>query len=193
MDLFISLALGIGLSAASGFRIFVPLLVMSAAANTGYLELVDGFAWVGTYPALLTFAVATVIEVLAYYIPWVDNLLDSVATPAAAVAGTLVTAAVITDMDPWLRWTLAVIAGGGTAGIVQAGTTVLRGLSSLATGGLGNFIVATGELIGAVTTALLAIFWPVVALLLVVILLGVIFIRWRRRRVLTKEGLRPAT
>jgi hypothetical protein len=181
MELFISLALGIGLSAACGFRIFVPLLVMSAAANTGYLELADNFAWVGTYPALLAFAVATLLEVLAYYIPWVDNLLDSVATPTAAVAGTLVTAAVITDMDPWLRWTLAVIAGGGTAGIVQAGTAVLRGFSSMATGGLGNFLVATGELIGAVTTALLALFWPFVALLVVVVLLGVILTRRRGR------------
>jgi hypothetical protein len=182
MDLFLSLALGIGLSAACGFRIFVPLLVMSAAANAGYLELADGFAWAGSYPALLTFAVATVIEVLAYYIPWVDNLLDSVATPAAAVAGVMVTAAVITDMDPWLRWTLAVIAGGGTAGIVQAGTAVLRGLSSMTTGGLGNFLVATGELIGAITTALLAVFWPFVALLVVVVLLFVIFTRRRRHR-----------
>jgi hypothetical protein len=188
MELFISLALGIGLSAACGFRIFVPLLVMSAAANTGYLELADSFAWVGTYPALLAFAVATLLEVLAYYIPWVDNLLDSVATPAAAVAGTLVTAAVITDMDPWLRWTLAVIAGGGTAGVVQAGTAVLRGLSSMATGGFGNFLVATGELIGAVTTALLALFWPFVALLLVVVLLVVILTRRRRRRILVGES-----
>jgi hypothetical protein len=94
----------------------------------------------------------------------------------------MVTAAVITDMDPWLRWTLAVIAGGGTAGIVQAGAAVLRGLSSMTTGGLGNFLVATGELIGAITTALLAVFWPFVALLVVVVLLFVIFTRRRRHR-----------
>ena len=181
LELFLSLALGIGLSAACGFRVFVPLLVISAAARGGFLTLAPGFEWMGSYPALLAFAVATVVEILAYYVPWVDNALDGVATPAAVVAGAVITASMVTGVDPWLQWTLAVIAGGGAAGIVQAGTTVLRGLSTLTTGGFGNFVVSTLEWIGAFTTSLLAVLFPVVALLLVLGLIVFILTRWGRR------------
>lgn len=180
MELFLSIALGIGLSAACGFRIFVPFTMMSAAAMSGYLHLAPDFAWIGDYPALLTFASATVIEVLAYYIPWVDNLLDAIATPAAVVAGTVATASVmVSDMSPMMTWSLALIAGGGTAGMVQAGTTVLRGVSSMSTGGVGNFVVATGELFGAVMTAILTILFPLLAILFIVVLFLLI---WRQRR-----------
>jgi hypothetical protein len=181
MELILSLALGIGLSAACGFRIFVPLLVMSAASRGGLLSVAAGFEWLGSSEALFMFAVATVLEILAYYIPWLDNLLDSITTPAAVIAGTLVTASVITDMDPWMQWTLAVIAGGGVAGMVQAGTTVVRGLSSMTTGGLGNFIVATIELIGSIFTSLLAVLFPFIAVALVAILLLIIASRLLRR------------
>ena len=181
LELFLSLALGIGLSAACGFRVFVPLLVISAAARGGFLTLAPGFEWMGSYPALLAFAVATVVEILAYYVPWVDNALDGVATPAAVVAGAVITASMVTGVDPWLQWTLAVIAGGGAAGIVQAGTTGLRGPSTLTTGGLDNFFVSTLEWIGAFTTSLLAVLFPVVALLLVLGLIVFILARWGRR------------
>ena len=96
-DLGLSVALGIGLAAATGLRLFLPMLVMSVAAYAGHLPLSENFAWLGTAPALLLLGVAAIAEILAYYIPGVDNLLDTLATPAAFVAGTIVSAAVITD------------------------------------------------------------------------------------------------
>src|SRR5882672_6632817 len=134
METLLSVCVGIGLSAACGFRIFVPLLVMSVAALTGHVTMAHGFEWIGSYPALMAFAVATVVEVAGYYVPWVDNLLDTIATPAAIVAGTLVTASLATDLSPFLKWTLAIIAGGGAAGMVQGTTVVARGASSAGTG-----------------------------------------------------------
>ena len=115
METLLSICVGIGLSAACGFRIFVPLLVMSVASLTGHLTLAQGFEWVGSYPALVAFAVATCVEIAGYYVPWVDNLLDTIATPAAIIAGTLMTASLVTDLSPFLKWTLAIIAGGGVA------------------------------------------------------------------------------
>ena len=118
MNELLSVALGIGLAAACGFRVFVPLLLVSVAAKAGKLTLVSSFQWMGTDTAMIAFAIATALEVGAYYIPWLDNLLDSVTTPAAVVAGTIITAAVITDMSPLMKWSLALIAGGGTAGVM---------------------------------------------------------------------------
>jgi len=171
MEILLSLCIGIGLSAACGFRVFVPLLIVSIASLSGHLSLVSGFQWMGTYPALIAFALATALEIAAYYIPWVDNLLDTVATPAAVIAGTIITASLVTDMSPFLKWSLAVIAGGGAAGLVQSATAVTRGASSVGSGGLANPILATIELGGSILTSIMAIAVPVLTILLVAVIL----------------------
>ncbi len=169
MEIFLSVCMGIGLAAACGFRVFVPLLLLSIAALTGHVNLAKGFAWIGTYPALITFAVATVAEILGYYIPWVDHLLDTMATPAAVVAGIVVTASQLTGMDPYLQWILAAIAGGGVAALVQTGTVATRATSTATTGGLGNPIVATFELILSLFFSLVAMIVPWLALVLIAV------------------------
>jgi hypothetical protein len=165
MEIALSVALGIGLSAACGFRIFVPFTIMSLAALSGHLTLTEGWQWIGSYPALVVFATATGLEIAAYYIPWLDNLLDSIATPAAIVAGSVAAAAAITGMSPMLTWVVAIIAGGGAAAGVQGATVLARGASSVMTMGVGNPVVATGELAGSIMTALAAIAVPLITLL----------------------------
>ena len=168
-DLALSVALGVGLAAATGFRVFLPLLIVSGAAYTGHLSLGDSFAWLATPAALTMLSAAAVVEILAYCIPGVDNLLDALATPAALVAGTVVSAAVMTDLPPLVKWTAAVIAGGGAAGLTQAVTAILRAKSTAVTGGLGNPVIATAELAGALLVPLLALAAPLAALLAVMI------------------------
>jgi len=170
MDVLLALCIGIGLSAACGFRIFVPMLVMSIAANSGHLDLAYGFEWIGSPVALVAFAIATAIEIAAYYVPWVDNLLDTIATPAAVIAGTVATAAAVSDTSPLLQWSLAIIAGGGIAAGVQVATGTLRAASTALTGGLGNSAVSTGEAGGSLLLAFLAVAVPVVAAAVVLIL-----------------------
>jgi hypothetical protein len=170
METLLGIAVGIGLSAACGFRIFVPLLVMNLASQSGLLHLSPGFAWVGSSYATVAFATATILEILGYYIPWLDHMLDLVATPAAVIAGTLATASVVTDIPPFLKWTLALIAGGGIAGLVQGTTVALRATSSASTGGTGNPLVSTMELVGSLITALLAILVPILCLALIAFL-----------------------
>lgn len=160
--------LGIGLSAACGFRVFVPLLAASILALTGQGHLSEGMAWIGTYPALIALATATVLEIAAYYVPWLDHALDVIATPTAIAAGTLITGALIPDLWPWLKWTLALILGGAPASIIQGATVLLRGKSSIVTAGMGNALVATGELLGSVLTSLFAVFLPILTGLLVI-------------------------
>jgi hypothetical protein len=167
LDLALSIALGIGLAAATGFRVFLPMLITSAAAYSGHLPLGENFAWLGTAPALAMLGVAALVEILAYYVPGVDNLLDTIATPAAIVAGTIVSAAVMADVSPMLKWTTAIIAGGGIAGATQGVTALLRAKSTMFTAGVGNPIVATAELGGSLLVSLLALAAPIIALLAV--------------------------
>ena len=168
-DFVVSIALGVGLAAAVGFRVFLPLLITSIATYAGYIPVSDGFAWLASPAAVIMLGVAALAEILAYYIPGVDNLLDTIATPAALVAGTLVSAAVMADLPPLIKWTAAIIAGGGAAGITQGVTTMIRANSTVFTGGLGNPVIATGELGGAAIVSLLALAVPFVALGVVIL------------------------
>jgi len=181
METVLSIFVGISLSAAAGFRVFVPLLVMSIAAHTGHLTLTSGFEWIGTTPALITFSIATLVEILAYYIPFVDNLLDTIATPAAVVAGVILTASTVTGLSPFLSWSLAIIAGGGVAATVQSMTGVTRLASTSTTGGVANPVVSTAELGGATLLSAFAVFLPVVAVIIVGLLLMVGISKLRRK------------
>jgi uncharacterized protein DUF4126 len=167
-DTALSIALGVGLAAAVGFRVFLPLLIASIGAYTGHLQLHDSFAWLGSIYAVIMLAVAATAEVLAYYIPAVDNLLDSITTPLALVAGACVAAAVITDLPPMIRWSTAIIAGGGVAAITQGVTTLVRAKSTTFTAGLGNPVISTVELLAAGSIALIALIAPLVAVALVI-------------------------
>ena len=177
----LSVCLGIGLAAACGFRVFVPFLVMSLASRSGWLELNGSFEWIGSAPALIVLAVATAVEIGAYYIPWLDNALDVIATPTAVVAGVVATASVVTGMDPLLKWTVAVIVGGAAAGSVQAVTGLTRHASLLTTGGLANPLVSSAEAAGSIGLALVAVVVPVVAGVLVLAIAFYGFRRWSRR------------
>lgn len=180
MELTLTILIGIGLAAACGYRVFVPFLVLSVASMSGHVTLAHGFEWIGTPYAMAAFGVATILEILAYYIPWLDNILDAVSTPVAVVAGVIVTASVVADMSPLLKWTLAAIVGGGVAGAVQASTVAVRGASTLTTGGVGNAAVATGELGGSIVTSILSVAVPVLAVALVVVFF-VFVVRFVRR------------
>jgi len=172
-QLIMTLIMGVGLSSACGFRVFMPPLIISIAHKAGMVQLLGTeFAWMGSDVALVVFALAATLEICAYYVPWLDNALDTIAAPAAVVAGTIMSASVFGDMNPVLKWSLAAIAGGGAAGAVQVTTTVTRGASSVITGGTGNWVVSTGEGIGAVFTAIIAIVVPILAFIGFMIFIG---------------------
>jgi hypothetical protein len=184
LETILSVCLGVGLAASCGFRVFVPLLVVSISARAGFLSPSEGFEWLGSWPAIAALSVATLLEIGAYYFPWLDNLLDTISTPAAVVAGVLAAAACVSDTDPLLKWSVAVIAGGGSAGVIKAGMVGVRALSTGLTGGFGNALVATGEWIAALAMSALAFLVPIAAAALsivLVIVLGRFAIRVSRR------------
>lgn len=178
MEIILGLCIGMGLSAACGFRVFVPLLVMSVASLLGWFEPMKGFEWLAMPSVCIALIVATICEIAAYYVPWVDNILDSIATPAAVLAGTITTMAVSSgEMSQFASWASAIMVGGGTAGAVQMSTVAVRGISTATTGGLANSVVSTGEWMGAFLLSVLSLVVPVlVVVAVVVVLLWVV--RW---------------
>lgn len=118
VETIISICLGIGLSASVGFRVFLPLFALSLAAHFGVWELNISWQWLGGTMAIIVLGVATLVEILAYFIPFVDNVLDSISVPLAAFAGTVVMLSTVTELEPVITWSLAIMAGGGTAAAV---------------------------------------------------------------------------
>ena len=176
-----SLSLGLGLAAACGFRVFIPPLMMGVASRAGYYELEGSYTWVSEDWAIAVFALATLLELGAYYVPWIDNLLDVVATPSAILAGIFVTSASLEGMDSSLQWFLAIIAGGGVAGTIQLGTVATRVISTTTTGGLANPIVSTLEAIACVVCVILSLF------LAVIIPIVIIFLVWKATTYILKR------
>lgn len=178
----ISIFLGIGLAASVGFRVFLPLFALSLASYFNLWELNNSWQWIGSLAAVITLGVATLIEIFAYFIPWVDNLLDSFAVPLAAIAGTAVMVSTVANLDPVVTWSLAIIAGGGTATAIKGASATSRLASTATTGGLANPIVSTVETGTAIVVTTASLFAPILAIVLVIIILTIIFWIYRKLR-----------
>jgi len=178
----LSIFLGVGLAASVGFRVFLPLFALSLAAYLDLWELNENWKWIGSTGALITLGVATVVEIFAYFLPWVDNLLDSLAVPLAAIAGTAVMVSTVAGLDPVVTWSLAIIAGGGTATAIKGAGAASRLVSTASTGGLANPVVSTIETGTALTVTAASIFAPVLAAVLVIGILIIVFSIYRKLR-----------
>ena len=185
-----SILLGIGLAASVGFRIFVPLFALSIASYYNVIPLNDNWEWISGMPALITLGIATIIEIVAYLIPWLDNMLDTIAVPLAAVAGTAVMLSTVADLEPLVTWSLAIIAGGGTATAIKASTSTTRLASTVTTGGIANPVVSTVETGSSIVMAILAFVAPILAIIVVVIVLWLLFkvFKWFKPSKKVKES-----
>lgn len=179
-----SILLGIGLAASVGFRVFVPLFALSIASHYHIIPLNESWEWVGGTPAMIALGLATLLEIVGYLIPWFDNILDTIAVPLAAVAGTAVMLSTAAGLDPLVTWSLAIIAGGGTATAIKASTSTTRLASTATTGGVANPIVSTVETGSSIVMSILAFVAPVLAILVVIVILWLMFkvFKWFKPR-----------
>ncbi len=166
----LSAFIGIGLAAASGFRVFLPMFTVSLASYMGWIPMSESFEWLAGLPTLITTAIAMIFEILAYYIPIVDHLLDTLSVPLATLAGSVLFASQFADLGTFPQWALALIAGGGTAAAISSGFAGTRAASTATTGGLGNSVVATTETAGAGIMSILALAAPIIAAIAAIIL-----------------------
>ena len=180
-ELITAVAIGIGLAASAGFRVFVPMLVAAIAAKTGILPLNESFMWLSSWPSIAILGTATMVEILAYYIPVVDNLLDTIATPLAVVAGTLLLTSVLPIDSELMKWITGAAVGGGSAAVVQSGSALTRLTSTKLTAGVGNPVVATVENVAAAGTSILSLVIPFFILAIFLLLIILIFTSLRRR------------
>ncbi|MBT8317024.1 MAG: DUF4126 domain-containing protein [Lutibacter sp.] len=170
-----SILVGIGLAASVGFRIFVPLFALSLASYFNIIPLNENWQWVSSSSALIILGVATIVEVIAYFIPFLDNLLDTIAVPLAAIAGTAVMVATVSELDPTFTWALAIIAGGGTAAAIKGSTSTTRLASTTTTAGIANPVISTVETGTSIVMSFLAIFIPVIAMIFVIFIFWILF------------------
>lgn len=181
-ELFISIFLGVGLAAAVGFRVFLPLLALSLSGYLEYIPLNENWLWLGSLTAVITLSIATIVEVCGYYIPWIDNVLDTIALPLATLAGTVVIVATVSELSPFVTWALAIIAGGGTAAVIKGNSAAARLTSTSTTGGLANPVLTTVETGISGFMAIASIFIPVLAFIFVILLFIIIFRFYKKLR-----------
>ena len=175
-DILVASSLGLGLAAASGFRVFIPPFLYGLFLRLDMVPIsipMTGISeWMASDIGLIILGVAMIVEILGYYIPWIDNLLDTIASPTAIIAGVMMMSSTLSDTHPALQWGSSIIAGGGVSGTIQIGTVATRAVSTATTGGLGNPIVSTIEAGACILCTILAILLPIIALFLVMVLVG---------------------
>ncbi len=178
----LSIFLGVGLSASVGFRVFLPLFALSLAAYFNVWELNESWLWIGSTTAVITLGIATVVEIVAYYIPVIDNALDAIAIPLATIAGTAVMVSTVADLSPVITWALAIIAGGGTAAAVKSSASATRLGSTVSTAGFGNPIVSTIETGTSIVMSVISIFLPILAIVAVCFIFYIIYKLYKKLR-----------
>ena len=187
VELVVGICAGISLSAACGFRVFLPLLAVSIAAHFFGFKVNADFEWIGSWTSIVSLATATIVEIVAYYLPFVDSLLDFINVPLAFVAGAVVMSGVLPDVHPYLKWSIAGLLGSSAAGLTQLATTIIRGASTATTAGAGNNVVSSSEDVCATFFSLGAILFPLIAIVVVTIILCVL--GSRAKRIASRDGL----
>lgn len=183
IEMLLSICLGVGLAASAGFRVFIPLFILSLASFFGFIPLSESWQWVASTPALIILGVASIVESISYLVPFVDNALDSLAIPLAGIAGTLVMASTLTDLSPALTWALAIVAGGGAATTIQGATTATRAVSSATTAGVANPVVSVAETGTAIGLSVLSIFAPILAIIAAgLLIIGIVWFAVKAKR-----------
>jgi hypothetical protein len=183
LNMLLSVAAGIALAAAAGFRAFVPLFAAGLAIHFGWMEPARGFDWLGEPVVLVALGTATAAEIAAYYVPGVDHVLDLLGAPVAVIAGIVAAAGVMVGLPDWLRWLTAIGAGGAVATAGHALNALGRAKTGAASGGVGNPVYSTAELANSVLISALAVALPVIAVLLLIALAAFVLQRRRRRTV----------
>ncbi len=181
---------GMSLAACCGLRAFLPPFAVGLAARLGVTGLAfgDGFAlnpafdWLASTPALVVFGVAVLFEVAADKVPVIDHMLDLVQTWVRPVAGALVVASTLAELDPLWAAVTGLVLGGGIAGGVHVAKAQIRLLSTLGTGGIASPVLSVIEDVLAIVGSWLAIVAAVVAAVLIALGLLVTWSLVRRFR-----------
>lgn len=153
----INILLGLALATATGFRIFLPMFLLSFTSHIGWVTLPQKLSWLEGETALFVLGVAMLIELVSYFIPGVDNIMDIIDTPIAVIVGFLVVFSVI-EVNSMMEWILAVVIGGIVPAVIKACKATIRGGVTLLMGGLGNGLFSIVEALASILIVVISVF-----------------------------------
>ncbi|HLR42946.1 MAG TPA: DUF4126 domain-containing protein [Pseudogracilibacillus sp.] len=182
MDTAMAILLGIGLSAAAGFRVFIPLLIVNILAKLSYVTLAENFDWLGSTSATIAVSLAVILELASSVIPVIDNIVKVLATPLAIGAGIILVASFMGGADPTFRWVISIVAGGGTATLTQIVSTTVRGTVNFVTAGAGGIVVTIFETLIAIIVTILSILMPILSLVFLGVIIYFVMKVMKKRR-----------
>ncbi|MCX6647275.1 MAG: DUF4126 domain-containing protein [bacterium] len=160
IEIIFALLMGFSLAATCGLRAFLPLLIISLGAKAGFITLSSGFDWMASWPAIIVFGTATILEILGDKVPTVDHILDAGGTIVRPIAGAVAASSLIQGMNPLMTMVVGIIIGATIAGIVNAIKGTVRGLSTAVTGGIANPVVSIVEDGATALTGVLSLVVP---------------------------------
>jgi hypothetical protein len=107
---------GCGVVDDSGLARWLPLLATGLLARFDVVTVGEHFAFLSSTPSLVLFCIATILEVTTDKVPALDHALDVFSTLLRPVAGTVLSAAVMWQVnDPLIALGLGLVVGAPTA------------------------------------------------------------------------------
>lgn len=158
-----SLLLGISLAACAGFRIFLPLSIVSLAIHSQWLTVHPTFQWLASSPVFIFLLFATFAEIAGSKRPRWNDTFAVFAAPLSALAGTILASAVLVGIPMQWRLVAGLVVGGIAACAVYRMTALVRVGSSRFTGGIANQFISKIETTMAIVSTLASIFLPTLA------------------------------
>ncbi len=192
LTLLLQVGLAIALAATCGLRAFLPIFLAAVAHHLGLLQLNEGFAWIASPATMVIFGLAVVLEVAADKVPALDHGLDSIGLALRPIAGAVVAAAALGELDPTAATASGLVLGGSSAGVMQLVKAKLRLASTATTGGLLNPFVSLAEDGLALGTALTVILVPVLTVFVVAVVAGLAMVMYRMVARIFVPRARPA-
>ncbi len=181
MDALFGVFSAFGLSSAAGLNAYIPLLAVGLLGRLEYLTLQNPYSVLTSTPVLAILAGLTLIDFIADKVPAVDHVTHVIGGLVHPIAGAIVFASqnnLLSDVHP----AISLAAGFVMAGGFHATRAAVRPVATATTAGVGNPVLSLLEDVVSLVLSVLAIFAPLIALVLFIALLFVVVRAWQRLR-----------
>ncbi len=187
MEWIATLGRTMGFSFAAGINLYATVAILGLASRYHWVSLPAQYQAFDNDFIIVTALVLYVVEFVADKIPWFDSVWDTVHTAIRPIGGALIAVTTLGDASPTTEVLIGLLGGSLAAGthFTKSGT---RAIANTSPEPFSNWVLSLGEDAFVITLGLVALKYPVIAAVVVVVgviliaLFAAILIRAIRRR-----------
>jgi hypothetical protein len=192
IELLAGLGRTLGFSFAAGINLYATVAILGLAARYGWVSLPEQYRVFDNDLIIGAAITLYVIEFFADKIPWVDSIWDAIHTAIRPIGGAVIAIQTLGDASPGME-TLVGLLGGTLAASTHFTKAGTRAVANASPEPFSNWILSFAEDIFVVSLGFIALKYPLLATLIVLValVLMAVFAAWIVRAV-KRRWQRPA-